>query len=92
MQTSLRIDGANCPICFNETLDDLAHIDGVRAVHGSLEGPCIEIEHDGVALELITRTVRDRLHGVEMFSNEIGMTGLDPVAIPTCVHHRTDRP
>ena len=46
MQTSLRIDGANCPTCFNETLDALAHLDGVRAVHGSFAGPCIEIDHD----------------------------------------------
>ncbi len=86
MQTSLRIDGANCPICFNETLDDLARIDGVHAVHGSLAGPCIEIDHDDVAVDVITGTIRNRLHGIEMFSNEIRMVPLDPVTISTCSH------
>ena len=89
MQTSLRIDGANCPICFNETLDDLARIDGVRGVHGSLAGPCIEVDHDNdVAFDVITGTVRNRLHGVEMYSNEIRMVPLDPVTIATCLHRR----
>ena len=89
MQTSLRIDGANCPTCFNETLDALAHLDGVRAVHGSFAGPCIEIDHDDVIFDVLAETVRNRLHGIEMFSNEIRMVPLDPVAISTpCPHHR----
>jgi regulator of cell morphogenesis and NO signaling len=88
MQTSLRIDGANCPTCFNETLDDLAHLDGVQRVHGSIAGPCIEIDHDA-PIEAIERTIRNRLHGVEMFSNEIRMVPLEPVAlITTCDRHR----
>jgi hypothetical protein len=84
----LRIDGANCPTCFNETLDDLAHLDGVRQVHGSVAGPCIEIDHD-VPIEVIERTIRNRLHGVEMYSNEIRMVPLEPVALTTtCDRHR----
>ena len=46
MQTSVRIDGANCPTCFNETIDALSHLDGVHRVHGSFAGPCLEIDHD----------------------------------------------
>lgn len=93
MQTSLRIDGANCPTCFNETLDALAHLDGVRAVHGSFAGPCIEIDHDDVVFDVLSETVRNRLHGVEMFSNEIRMVPLDPVAISTpCPHQRAAEP
>ena len=87
MQTSLRIDGANCPTCFNETLDELAHLDGVRSVHGSFAGPCIEIDHDA-ALETITGTIRGHLHGIEMFANEGRMVPLEPVALDTtCAHH-----
>jgi len=90
MRTSLRIDGANCPMCFNETLDDLALVDGVRAVHGSFGGPCIEVDHDDVALEVITGTIRQRLHGVEMFANEVRMVPLEPIAISTpCSHGRS---
>jgi regulator of cell morphogenesis and NO signaling len=92
MQTSLRIDGANCPTCFNETLDDLARLDGVRGVHGSLAGPCIEVDHD-VELETITGAIRNRLHGVEMFANEVRMVPLEPVAMSTtCTHHRHPEP
>jgi regulator of cell morphogenesis and NO signaling len=92
MQTSLRIDGANCPTCFNETLEDLARLDGVRSVHGSVAGPCIEVDHD-VALETITGAIRNRLHGIEMFSNEIRMVPLEPVPLTTtCTHHQRAEP
>ena len=90
MQTSLRIEGANCPTCFNETLDALAQLDGVRRVHGSFAGPCIEIDHD-IALDMIDRAIRSRLHGVEMFANEIRMVPLDPVPLTTtCAHHHSE--
>ena len=92
MQTTLRIDGANCPTCFNETLDDLTRLDGVRSVHGSVAGPCIEIDHD-VDLEVITGAIRDRLHGIEMFANEIRMVPVEPVLLSTtCPHHRHTGP
>ena len=75
-----------------ETLDDLAHLDGVRSVQGSVAGPCIEVEHD-VALEAITGTIRNRLHGIEMFANEIRMVPLEPVTMSaTCTHHRHVEP
>jgi regulator of cell morphogenesis and NO signaling len=88
MQTTLRIDGANCPTCFNETLDDLTRLDGVRRVQGSVAGPCIEIDHE-VELEVITDAIRNRLHGIEMFANEIRMVPLEPVLLSTtCTLHR----
>jgi regulator of cell morphogenesis and NO signaling len=93
MQTSLRIDGANCPTCFNETVEALAHIDGVSAVHGSVAGPCIEIDHDGVTIDVITETIRNHLRGIEMFSNETEMVALEPVEISVdCPHHRPAEP
>ena len=92
MQSSLRIEGANCPTCFNETLDALGQLDGVRSVGGSFAGPCIEIDHD-VALEAITGLIRDRLHGIEMYANEIRMVPLEPVELTaTCSHHRPRDP
>jgi regulator of cell morphogenesis and NO signaling len=91
MQTTLRIDGANCPTCFNETLEDLARLDGVRSVHGSFAGPCIEVTHD-VALDAITDAIRNRLHGIEMFANEIRMVPLEPVTTSTCAHHHPTEP
>ncbi len=90
MKTTLSVEQANCPICFNETLDDLRRLDGVRAVYGSTAGPCIEIDHDNVALDVMTATVRDHLHGVAMYANEIQMVPVDPIAEATgCVHRRT---
>lgn len=93
MQTTLHIDGANCPTCFNETLDELGQIDGVRAVHGSFAGPCIEVDHDEVALDVITATVRDRLHGLDVLSSEIRMLPLEPSVLSTsCSHHQGAEP
>jgi regulator of cell morphogenesis and NO signaling len=90
MQTSVRIDGANCPTCFNETIDALAHLDGVRRVTGSFAGPCLEIDHD-ISLQTIDTTIRGRLHGVEMFANEIRMVPLEPVSVTTtCAHHQPE--
>ena len=92
MHTELRIEGANCPTCFNATLDALDQLDGVHFVGGSFAGPCIEIDHD-VALEAITGLIRDRLHGIEMFANEIRMVPLEPVELAvTCSHHRRPAP
>ena len=92
MQTSVRIDGANCPTCFNETLDALDHLAGVRRVHGSFAGPCIEIDHD-ISLETIDSTIRAHLHGVEMFANEIRMMPLEPTPLATtCAHHQPEAP
>ena len=92
MQTSLRIEGANCPTGFNETLDALDQLDGVHSVGGSFAGPCIEIDHD-VELEVITGLIRDRLHGIEMYANEIRMVPLEPVELTaTCSHHRRPAP
>lgn len=92
MQTSLRIDGANCPTCFNETLERLAHLDGVQRVHGSFAGPCIEVDHDA-PLETITDTIRDHLHGIEMFANEVRMVPLEPESLQvTCAHHHDAEP
>jgi copper chaperone CopZ len=90
MQTMLRIDGANCSTCFNQAVDDLARLDGVRHVHGSVAGPCIEVDHD-VDIETITAVIRNRLHGVEMYANEVRMVPLEPVVISSCACSH-DRP
>lgn len=86
MHTSVRIEGANCPTCFNETLDAIARLEGVRSVHGSMSGPCIEIDHD-LPLETIQGTIRGRLHGVEMFGSEFSMVPLEPLATICPLHH-----
>jgi len=93
MRTTLNVEQANCSICFGETLEELRRIDGVRAVHGSIAGSCIEIDHDDVALDVLTAAVRDGLHAVAMFSNEIHMVPVDPTADGMgCIHRRPDSP
>lgn len=90
MQTSLRVDGANCPNCFNETLEELATVEGVLSVHGSLDGPCIEIEHEGADMDAVAATIRNRLHGIEMYSNEVRMVPLACTELIACAHHRPE--
>lgn len=90
MQTTLDLEGANCPYCFNETLDDLARVDGVSKVHGSMGGTCIVIDHDDdVPVDMLVERIHRHLHGVQMFSNEIQMSSIDPsVLVRPCIHHR----
>ncbi len=92
VQTSLHIDGVNCSACFNETLAALTQLEGVRSVNGSLAGPCIEVDHEDDVLDEVTRTIRDRLHGTEMFSNEIQMVPLEPVVFREPCSHRNVEP
>lgn len=89
MQTSLDLLKANCPYCFNETLDDLARLDGVNSVHGSIGGSCVVIDHDdAVTVDQLIERIHGHLHGVEMFSNEIQMVPIDPAVLARpCVHH-----
>lgn len=88
MHTSLRTENANCSSCFTETLDALAELDGVRSVTGSIAGPCIEIEHDDGVLDAIVATIRDHLHGVALFANEVQMAPIETVPLTTpCIHH-----
>jgi copper chaperone CopZ len=88
MRTSLRIDRANCPSCFNDTVDQLEHVDGVLAVHGSMAGGTIEIDHDDhVDLGVLVAVVRDHLHGIEMFANEVRMVPIEPSVTPQFCGH-----
>ncbi len=89
MKTTLLVKQANCPACFNDTLEHLGRLEGVRAVHGSVTGPCIEIDHDHIAPSLLAAVVRDRLHGIEMYANEVRMVPLEPIAERgPCPHHQ----
>jgi len=87
MQTSLSIEGANCPTCFNETIAELNQLEGVQSVHGSFAGPCIEVEHIEEALDLITNTVRIRLHGTALYSDEVQMVSLEPTILTCACEH-----
>ena len=60
MHTTVHIDGANCSICFDEALDGLGQLAGVTAVHGSIAGSCIEVDHDDVALDVALHGCRPR--------------------------------
>ncbi len=87
MQTSIVVKGANCPNCFNETLENLNNLDVVQSVHGSFSGPCIEVEHSEGALDLINKTIREGLHGIELYADEAQMVNLEPVALSiSCTH------
>ena len=89
MQSSISVKGANCPSCFNETLENLSQLEGVQSVHGSFSGPCIEIDYDDGALESITATISAGLHGTEIYSGETQMINLEPVTLSTsCTHNK----
>jgi copper chaperone CopZ len=79
MRTELRIDGANCPLCLNATLDALRAIPGVRDIATSSVARCLAIEHDDVDPHSLFDTIREHLHGVAMSGAEIVMVSVDPL-------------
>lgn len=92
MKTTFTVKEANCPTCFEVALDALGAIDGVNAVHGSVAGPCIEIDHDSVEPDRLATTIRQHLHGTEMYASEMMMVAVEPLpGAPACDHHRAEQ-
>jgi len=87
MKTELRIDGANCPVCLDEMLDQLRDVDGVNSVTASITAGCIAIDHTGLDPERLTSPLRTLLHGTALSGNETVMTGVEPVQLELgCPH------
>lgn len=88
MLTELRIDGANCSYCLNDTLAALRAAPGVRDVHTSAVSGCLGIEHDDLDPAGLVAIVREHLHGMTMSGAEIVMVSVDPlIADLGCCHH-----
>lgn len=87
-RTEISIAGANCPWCFNDTLDVLRHEPGVVSVVASIAGQCLRVEHRGVAIDRLLAVVRGSLHADDTSSTEHVMVTVDPhVADLHCTHH-----
>ena len=88
MRTELRVDGANCPFCLNDVIDQLRQMNGVSSVDSSIIEGCIAIDDDDLDPRTLVNVVRSSLHGVAMSANEIVMSSIDPViAVRHCTHH-----
>ena len=86
--TEITVVGANCPWCFNETVDLLRHEPGVVSVDGSITEQCLRVDHHDVAIERLLDVVRGHLHADDTSSAEHIMVTVDPhVAEPHCAHH-----
>ncbi len=85
--TEISVVGANCPWCFNETLDALRREPGVASVVASMAGQCVQVDHHGVAVERLVSVLREHLHADESASAEHVMVAVDPqVADLHCTH------
>ena len=89
--TEISVVGANCPWCFNETLDLLRREPGVVSATASLTGSCMRIEHHGVAIERLLAVVRGHLHADDTTSAEHVMVAVDPLVADLNCHHRGER-
>jgi copper chaperone CopZ len=87
MRTELSIDGANCPLCLNATLDALRTMPGVHDVVTSSVAGCLAIDHDDVDPDSLADTIREHLHGVATSSAEIVMVSVDPLVVDLHCHH-----
>lgn len=86
--TEIVIQGANCSLCLNDTLNMLREQPGVVEVHLSATDHCLRIEHEVTATDNYVDLVRVTLHGVTKYGNEIVMVAVDPeVAELHCTHH-----
>ena len=87
--TEINLVGANCPWCFNDTIDLLRHEPGVIGVRGSITGQCLRVDHHDVAVDRLLAVVRGSLHADDASTTEHVMVALDPrVAELHCTHRR----
>lgn len=85
--TEITVAGANCPWCFNETIDLLRREPGVIDVEATMAGQCLRIRHRAVAVDRLLAVIRGYLHGEAMSSLERVMIEIDAeLADPHCTH------
>ncbi len=76
--TEILLDGANCSLCFNETVRSLQAQPGVVAVNGSIGAQCFRVDHDGgVADDRLLAIVTEHLHADDVSSSEHNMVAVD---------------
>jgi hypothetical protein len=91
--TEISVAGANCPWCFNETIDLLRREPGVVSVDATIAGQCLRVAHYDVAIERLVTVVRGHLHADETSSAEHVMGAVDPrVADLHCMHRHATGP
>lgn len=89
--TEITIEGANCPWCFNETIELLRREPGVVGVDASIGQQCVSIRHHDVALDRLLAVIRGHLHADDMSSVEHVMVEIDPqLAATHCPHRQID--
>lgn len=76
--TEITITGANCPWCFNETLDRLRAEPGVIGAQATMSGQCIRIDHNALPVDNLIELVRRHLHAADVSSIEPVMVEVDP--------------
>jgi copper chaperone CopZ len=87
MHTDLRVEGANCSLCFNDIIERLRAVDGITSVDSSITAGCIAIDHDDLIRADVIDMIGASLHGVAMASNEIVMTEVNPsISVIQCTH------
>ena len=88
----IKVAGADCPWCLNDTLDQLRAITGVTGVHASMTGMCIKVAHVNADVPSLLAVVRSSLHGTGLSSNELEMVKIDPQPSELQCTHGTARP
>lgn len=85
--TEIIVQGANCTYCLNATLEKLREQPGVVEAHLSAADHCLRVEYKGTDPGPYVNVVRDTLHGVAKYGNELVMVEVDPqVAQLHCTH------
>lgn len=87
MRTEVKIEGADCTYCLNDTVAVLRGLDGVEAVSASITDGCIAVDHELDDPSTLARVLQEGLHGTGRSGNEVVMTSVEPViSLLHCSH------
>jgi hypothetical protein len=88
MQTLVRVEGANCPLCMNDARDRLLADPLVHEVRMHATAHCWEVDHDYDDTSVITDALRRWLHAWEVADNgEVVMVTTTPEPTEVCRWH-----
>ncbi|MGI8756677.1 MAG: hypothetical protein ACR2MB_12630 [Acidimicrobiales bacterium] len=78
LSVRVRVPGADCSWCFNEAIEHVLQLNGVKEIHGSITSACLEVTGTGFSAASILDTLRTYLHGIDNSSHECQMIPVDP--------------
>ena len=88
--TEITLGGANCPSCFNETIELLRGEHDVIAVDANIGTQCLRVRHRDVAVDRLLEVIRGHLHADDTSTTEHVMVEIHPLVVDLRCSHGLD--